>query len=424
MVLRWNDLSDLKQTKASITSDGVRDALQYFAGRVAHDLNNLLTPMMAYPDMLAPYISDEAGLRYLEAIESSAQSAIQFSERLANLSGLIRDVEGTLDPAEVAMKVLGRYGDTLADRRIQLVKTLAYGGQVRIHADVLSRVLCELIDNAINASGVNRVKVTLNHEITDCLIGIHGRRIPAGRYWKLVVSDNGTGVDEESLQDVVEPFHFAGGRRTTAGGGLGLSIVYSLLANFGCYLHLTNLIDGGLSASIYMPESDGESAAGSEAAVSDGIGAAPSAGEHDEAEAASTDLAATEDGIRLLVVDDERSIVNLFKMILENFIKGVHVDKAENGADAVAQFQKHRHRLLVMDLHMPVMDGQAAFFEIQSLCEANGWTVPFVIFCTGYAPRDALKQAVDADDRHLLLNKPVQSDVLVKEVKKRIGVAS
>lgn len=124
---------------------------------------------------------------------------------------------------------------------------------------------------------------------------------------------------------------------------------------------------------------------------------------------------------RILIVDDETSIVRLFRMLLEFDLPGKQIDTASNGAEAVEKFAAGHHRVIVMDLHMPVMDGLNAFLSIEASCHARGWQMPAVVFCTGYAPPDSVLKAIAGNTTHCLLQKPVTSDVLVRTVSDRLG---
>lgn len=126
------------------------------------------------------------------------------------------------------------------------------------------------------------------------------------------------------------------------------------------------------------------------------------------------------DRTRILVVDDEPSIVKLFKMLLEFDLPGRDVETASNGQEAVERFMVAHHRILVMDLHMPVLDGIHAFKSIESLCRERAWEMPSVVFCTGYAPADPVLRAVSGSRLHCLIQKPVTCDVLVKAVSSRL----
>jgi CheY-like chemotaxis protein len=127
------------------------------------------------------------------------------------------------------------------------------------------------------------------------------------------------------------------------------------------------------------------------------------------------------DRARILIVDDETSIVKLFKMLLEFDLPGRQIDTACNGAEAVEKFASGHHRVLIMDLHMPVMDGLHAFLNIETACRERSWEMPAVVFCTGYAPPDTVLKAVGEGGTHCLLQKPVTSETLVKTVASRLA---
>ncbi len=122
----------------------------------------------------------------------------------------------------------------------------------------------------------------------------------------------------------------------------------------------------------------------------------------------------------ILIVDDEPSILRLFKTILTGALPGIEVDTATNGEEAVQAFLQRRHSVVLMDLHMPVMDGRTAFVKIEEACRAEGWKVPSVIFCTGFVPPQSIKSVVANNPAHGLLTKPVAGHVLVDAVQKRL----
>jgi CheY-like chemotaxis protein len=119
----------------------------------------------------------------------------------------------------------------------------------------------------------------------------------------------------------------------------------------------------------------------------------------------------------LLIVDDEPDILKLFKMLIEIELPELNIDLAANGREAVTCFEKVHHAVVLMDLHMPVMTGQKAFQRIKQICADNGWEMPAVIFCTGYAPPEAVQEVVSNESKYSLLQKPVGPEKLVVSVK-------
>ncbi len=122
----------------------------------------------------------------------------------------------------------------------------------------------------------------------------------------------------------------------------------------------------------------------------------------------------------MLVVDDEQNIRNLFQQLISLGLPGCRVDMAVNGAEAVEQFREVRHGLILMDLHMPVMDGEQAFLAIRALCDEENLEMPSVVFCTGFDPSHKVQNAIAGNPKHCLLRKPVTNDTLLEALKVRL----
>lgn len=125
-------------------------------------------------------------------------------------------------------------------------------------------------------------------------------------------------------------------------------------------------------------------------------------------------------GKKLLIVDDEYTIVSLFQTILQLVFSGVEIDIAENGLQAVESFRSKQHGILLMDLNMPVMDGFTAYNEIHQLCDSNNWDMPSVIFCTGFAPPDKMQKVLAENPKTEFLPKPISPDDLIGAVQSRL----
>lgn len=394
------------QTESSIVNDDIRKAVQTISGRLAHDFNNLLTPLLAYPEMIATDLPpDSRGVALLKALETAADSAVKMTRRLADLAGVMRTAKRSFDVAGTVEAVLAGIRKSPASAGVQIEQTLQSGLEVHMSQDALSLTVEALCQNALQAlQGSGTLMVRVERQEYKVPFVTAGGTAPAGNYTVVEIEDDGSGMAEDMLKTALEPFcaGFGGGKR--CGGGLGLSIAHCALRENGAYLALESEEGRGTMAAVLIPDRVSVDTAASAAAETLTDKLQLSAG----------------DKPRILVVDDEPSIVNLFKLILENYIQDVPVDKASNGAEALEMFNAQRYDVIVMDLHMPIMDGQTAFLEIETICAKRGWRMPSVVFCTGYAPRDAVKKAISEGQRHTLLNKPVRSEILVKAVQTRL----
>ena len=124
---------------------------------------------------------------------------------------------------------------------------------------------------------------------------------------------------------------------------------------------------------------------------------------------------------RILIVDDEKLVRDVFRRIVSFNIPDSRIDMATNGAEALENFRIIHQSVIVMDLMMPVMDGEAAFYQIKSVCEVNNWEMPSIVFCTGYIPSDSVRKIIKMYPNHCLLQKPVKNEILIKTIKLRLA---
>lgn len=133
----------------------------------------------------------------------------------------------------------------------------------------------------------------------------------------------------------------------------------------------------------------------------------------------ASDVAPTH-GQSLLIVDDEVTLRRFFQSIIAAKLPNLHIDTAADGQEAVAAFRARHHAVIILDIAMPIMDGERAFQEIRKICKENKWEMPAIIFCTGYTPPASVREAVQNEQLHCYLPKPVTGDVLVSSVKNRL----
>lgn len=125
---------------------------------------------------------------------------------------------------------------------------------------------------------------------------------------------------------------------------------------------------------------------------------------------------------RLLIADDEHAIRRVFQQIVSYGLPGCRIDLAVNGSEAVDSFRSVHHGVILMDLKMPVMDGETAFHKIREICDSENWEVPSVVFCTGFNPSSDLQEIVANSRKHYLIRKPVANETLLEVLKARLGL--
>lgn len=122
----------------------------------------------------------------------------------------------------------------------------------------------------------------------------------------------------------------------------------------------------------------------------------------------------------ILIVDDDAATRGLYAAMLQEDLKNVTINIAVNGGEGVKKFVQARPNLIVMDIHMPVVDGMAAYKRIYKCCRDYKWTMPDVIFCTSFTWYRELNDILVQNPSCTVLTKPVTSDQLATAVRSKM----
>jgi PAS domain S-box-containing protein len=120
---------------------------------------------------------------------------------------------------------------------------------------------------------------------------------------------------------------------------------------------------------------------------------------------------------RILIADDEIVLRQLFSAILHAKFPDFEIDLATNGKEALEVFAQRHHQVLLLDLAMPVMNGEESFFHLRRICQEKAWDMPSVIFCTGFAPPETVLAVVRTEHLHCYQPKPISPETLVNVVR-------
>jgi PAS domain S-box-containing protein len=308
------------------------------ASGIAHDLNNVLAPIVMSADLLKLRGCTDENRALLDVVATSAERGAGLVAQMLSFS---RGLDGDREVVDLAslIKELGRFiGRTFA-KSIQVRMEIA-PDLWRLHANPTQvyQVLLNLCVNARDAMPRGGQLTLTAGNIT--LDGRAARDIPggvAGSYAVLGVSDTGTGIAPEIVERIFDPFFTT--KPVGEGTGLGLSTVQSIITACGGFITLSTQIGRGTTFHAYFPVSE---LTAEVAATQPALANARGNGEH------------------VLVVDDEEFFCTVTRRLLEDFGYVVHV--AANGAEAVRIFKRHSADIAValVDLDMPVMDGCAA----------------------------------------------------------------
>lgn len=365
------------------------EAVGRLAGGVAHDFNNLLTGIMGYTELCRDRIAADHPIRnYLDEIMRVALQSAEITRQLlafASKQTIAPRVLDLNDAVAGLLKLLRR----LIGEDIKL--TWRPGMNllpVKLDPAQVDQILANLCVNSRDAiSGVGEVALETGSIAIDAeFCARHPDAIP-GEYVFLAVSDNGCGMDKETLAQVFEPFFTTKG--LGKGTGIGLATVYGIVKQNNGFIYAYSEPGKGATFKVYLPAI----AAEVDAAVASKAKAPGGRGE------------------TILLVEDEKSLRATCSLFLE--ILGYHVLVAETPGDALKLTAQHPGdiHVLLTDVVMPGMDGlQLA----KRICAIKPGVK--VLYMSGYTA-DVIARRGVLDEGVQFLAKPFSRDDLARKVR-------
>ncbi|HPC84517.1 MAG TPA: cache domain-containing protein [Thermoanaerobaculaceae bacterium] len=342
------------------------EALGLLAGGVAHDLNNILSGVVLYPDLLLAQFDANSPLR--RPLESIRESGMRAAAVVADLLLASRGGTASAEVLNLGVEV-ERF---LASPELHALALQHPRVRLRVDLDPdppnfrcspahLAKTLLNLVANAMEAIA-EEGEVVLRAERRRLAEPRPGyETVPVGEYAVLVVQDSGSGIPPEDLARIFDPFFTRKilGRRGT---GLGLTVVWHTVHDHGGYIDVRS--GAGTTFELFFPAS-GEPVTGS-----------PSVHSVDELRGR---------GERILVVDDEPSQRELASELLSRLGYEPHV--ASSGEEALEMVEAAPYDLLVLDMILgPGMDGRATYAAILAVRPGQK-----AIIASGYAETEDIR---------------------------------
>ncbi len=369
------------------------EAVGRLAGGVAHDFNNMLSIIQGYTDMAFDQVDPALPLYAdLQEIRKAAVRSANLTRQLlafARRQTAIPKVLNLNDTVEGMLKMLRR----LIGEDIDLAWQPGAGlWQIKIDPSQIDQILANLCVNARDAiSGVGKVTIlTRNATIDRDYCETHTGFVP-GDYVLLSVSDNGHGMDKETLGRLFEPFFTTKG--IGKGTGLGLATVYGIVRQNNGLINVYSEPGRGTAFTIYIPR-HGDQAI-----------------EDKTAPPTETPLGR---GETALLVEDEPAILAMTTKMLES--RGYKVLSSSSPKEALSLAESHTGeiQLLITDVIMPEMNGQDLFKALLSL-RPNAK----VLFMSGYTADVIASHGVLEEGVHFI-QKPFSSAELVGKVRETL----
>lgn len=386
------------------------ESLEVLASGVAHDLNNILGPMVVLPGLIAEDIqalipeSNEATEELFESLEVIMSSAKQAAAIVTDLVHLSRQGQYSthvmnLHDLPCLAHDCGKFDSIRKEHPGISIKIELAKESMTISGDEshLTRVVSNLLQNAaesIKGKG-NIIIRTEKRSLNNALEGYE--TIPRGDYAVVEVSDTGQGIEKEHMGRIFEPFFTKKERGDHSGTGLGLSVVHGIVKDHGAFINVVSEVGKGTTFALYLPLID----------------------ESSDVTQASEQKLGSRGSERVLIVDDEPVQRFLVKKGLKRL--GYDISEADNGHQAVALFEKAKKAeddtpfdLIVLDMIMEEdFDGLDTYEAILKLYPDQK-----AIIASGYAENARVKAAekLGAD----WLAKPYEMNDLAGATRKKL----
>jgi hypothetical protein len=384
VLARETDITEKKALERQFLRAQRMESLGTIAGGIAHDLNNVLAPILLSMDLLGRRITDAPGRRILEGIGAAARRGADMVRQILTFA---RGVDGerlALQPARVLGEVEKLLAETFPkeiDVRVNVAPDLwsVVGDATQLHQVLLN--LC------VNARDVMADGGVLRLGADNAMLDEHYARMhleaKAGPYVVLSVEDTGLGIPPAILDRIFEPFFTT--KEVGKGTGLGLATSVAIVRSHGGFVTVYSEMRKGTTFKVYLPATPG----------------AAEAVAHPE-----PSTLARANGEKILVVDDEPVICQVAQETLEGH--GYQVLTAADGAEALALYvQTGDVTAVVTDMRMPVMDGTAMIRALEKLNPGVR-----IVATSGLADGPVSLRAADATMRAFLRKPYTAHDLL------------
>jgi PAS domain S-box-containing protein len=341
------DITDKKKIEAQFMRAQRLESLGNLAGGIAHDLNNILAPILLSIDFLKSVSDHPQAKKILETIDVSARRGADIVRQVLSFA---RGMEGKridVQPKHLLKDLQSIIKDSFP-KNIQL-QFLIPNDLWTVLGDP-TQVLQILLNLCVNARDAmpdgGSLIVRVENHVLDEQYAAMNIEAKAGRYVSISVADSGTGIPRNLLDRIFEPFFTT--KELNKGTGLGLSTVMAVVNSHGGFVTVDSELGKGTTFRVFLPAIEASSVAGKQ-----------------RLEKASLPRGNDE---TILVIDDEDSILTVTSQTLQAF--GYRVLTATNGADGLAVYVQHKNEIAVVltDMMMPVMDGAAT---IRALLRIN-----------------------------------------------------
>ena len=334
----FRDLTEKHALQAQLLRQQRLESVGRLASGVAHDLNNILTPILMAPAMLRPHLSDTGARMLLESVENAARRGSSVVRQLLVFSRSEPGEKVRIDLQKVVRDARAMLQESLP-KSINL-EFARSAGEFPVLGDAtqLQQVVVNLALNGVDAMprggrlvfGLEAVCISEEEASQD-------PEVTAGNHVVLTIADHGHGIAPENIDRVFDPFFTT--KPFGQGSGMGLSVVLGIIRGHGGHVRISSRLGVGTLVKVCIPLT-------ADAAVA-----------HQSANPFKKMGSVREAGLTVLVVDDESDVRDIVRMILAR--EGYRVSCADGADAAFGQLKANGGRvdLVITDLAMPGVSG-------------------------------------------------------------------
>ncbi|PZV12028.1 MAG: histidine kinase [Leptolyngbya sp.] len=319
------------------------ESIGALAGGIAHDLNNVLAPILMAVPLLEMQPESSKRQKWLKMIDASARRGASLVKQVLTFA---RGTEGERSLLEMKHLVyeIKQIAEETFPKAITIMTHIPnnlwtlWGDVTQLHQILMN--LCVNARDAMPNGGVLRISgENCQLEENDDRLQVNA---PAGSYIVLTIADTGTGIAADVLDRIFDPFFTT--KELGKGTGLGLSTVMTIIHRHSGFMTVSSQVGNGTTFKVYLPAS-----------------------QDDEHQASGISEMADGSGEWILVADDEETIREATKTMLEAY--GYRVLTASNGIEAIALYTRHQDdiQIALMNIMMPTMDGATAIRTLQAI---------------------------------------------------------
>lgn len=368
-------------------------AIGTLSGGIAHDFNNILAAIAGNAQLIKLDASRESEPYKLSSIiERSAQRGAELTQKLLALSSRAKIVTSPAKLNDIIHELNGllkRTIEKIITIETYLTPDLWY---TKIDNTQIYQVFLNICINAKEAMiplGGGKLIIETGNKVIFAEDQLNYPNAQPGKYVMVSISDTGIGMDKETVNRIFEPFFTT--KDKSQGHGLGLAMAFGIVKGHNGFIKIYSEKGKGTCFKIYLPALDEKKI--------------------EDSRQETTIIVPTGQGV-ILLIDDEVSIRELGKSILERF--GYKVILAQDGKEGVELYQarKDEIKLVMLDLVMPNWDGKKTLMELKKINPAVK-----VLIASGYSANGTLQELTDIGINGFI-QKPFTIKELLNEVNK------